>query len=132
MRVLVVDDEASLRQIMAKALERAGYQVETAENGRVALEMFRRHPADLVVTDLIMPEKEGIETIMELRLLNRSVRIIAISGGGRSTPETYLALAQNLGAATTLAKPFGIPELLAAVADVCGQAPASGSQPATA
>jgi len=114
-RILIIDDEAGCRQSLEKALKLAGYEVETAEHGRAALELYRRQPADLVLTDLVMPEKEGLETIAEIRALHPGQKIIAMSGGGRIGPETYLAIAEGLGAARTLSKPFSIRELLSSV-----------------
>lgn len=114
-RILLVDDEISFARPMQKILSNAGYAVETANDGLMALEMYRRQPADLVIMDLIMPEKEGLETIPELLQLNPGLKIIAMSGGGRLTPDSYLHMATCLGAAVTLAKPFGKDELLRAV-----------------
>ena len=113
--ILLVDDESEFRHMLERALVRAGYQVEAAENGEVALEVLRREPIDVVVTDLVMPEKEGLETITEMKALRADQRIIAMSGGGRLGPETYLEIARSLGAAYVLSKPFAVKELLAAL-----------------
>lgn len=114
-RILVVDDDDQFRRMVQRTLERAGYQVEPAANGREALQRFAASPADLVLTDLVMPEKEGLETIMELRRLWKTPRIIAMSGGGRCSPDEYLDAARVLGVAATLEKPFATRDLLAAV-----------------
>jgi len=105
-RILVVDDEDSLRLLLGRALQKAGYEVVTAANGAAALQEFRAQPADLVITDLVMPEKEGIETILELRQLQPALKIIAMSGGGYLEAQDYLQMAGKLGAMGTLTKPF--------------------------
>lgn len=115
MRVLVIDDEAALRATIRRMLESAGHLVVEAENGRVGLEAYRSQPADVVVTDIIMPQKEGIETIRDIRKLNGDVRIVAISGGGRNKNMDFLRIAGKLGATVTLAKPFRKEQLLACV-----------------
>ena len=89
-----------------------------AAGGAEALKLSCKGPFDLVITDLIMPEKEGLETIMALRRQSPTTKIIAMSGGGRNSGKDYLAIARLLGAQRTLAKPFSNAELLAAVADV--------------
>jgi CheY-like chemotaxis protein len=120
-RILVVEDDVPFREMLRKILERAGYEVQEAQNGHVALELYRQQPSDLIITDLVMPEKEGIETILEFRRLNSAVKIIAISGGGRMNPAVNLAMAQKLGANRTLAKPFAPQELLDAIAEVLAE-----------
>ena len=84
------------------------------------IELIRRNPADLVVTDMIMPEQEGIETIRELRQLNPQVKVVAMSGGGRIEPKTYLELAKRMGAAHTLTKPFSVQEVIDTVKRLVG------------
>ncbi len=117
-RILVIDDEPQLRAILKRFLEIEGYEVEVASDGKEGMRLFNRNPADLVITDLIMPEKEGIETIRELKASFPSVKIIAMSGGGRIGPETYLSLAKRLGAHKTLTKPFELKELGDAVREM--------------
>ena len=112
---LLVDDEQSLLDALSRTLERAGYRVETALNGRLAMELLSAQATDLVITDLIMPEKEGIDLIMFLKSRQPNLPIIAISGGGRNAPENYLSIAKALGAKDTLAKPFLNSELLKVV-----------------
>src|SRR5208283_2976492 len=97
-RILVVDDNAEVRRALSKTLLKAGYDVITAEDGAAAVRVYRGQSFDLVITDLIMPNQEGLETIMELRRLTPEVKIIAISGGGRLGPEDYLPIAQGIGA----------------------------------
>ena len=88
-----------------------GHEVLEAANGREGLGAFDLHQIDLVITDILMPEKEGIQTIMELRHDFPLVKIIAISGGGAVEPDTYLTMAQELGADSTLSKPFSLLDL---------------------
>lgn len=113
--ILVIDDEPSVLELARTILERAGYEVIAAPDGRVGMRLFRERPSDLVITDLIMPEKEGIEVIIELRRDFPDVKIVAISGGGIIDAENYLTLAKNLGAHCIIRKPFGMNEMLEAV-----------------
>jgi DNA-binding NtrC family response regulator len=117
-RLLLIDDDEAFRRILAETLERAGYEVLNAENGAVALKLFQAQPVDLVITDLIMPEKEGIETMLELHKLQPALKVIVMSGGGRVDASDYLPIARQLGAARTLAKPFRSQEILDAVAEL--------------
>jgi DNA-binding response OmpR family regulator len=114
-RILVIDDEAVIRDLLLKILEREGYETITATDGKDGIRIFRENPTDLIITDLIMPEKEGIETIMELRRDFKDVKVIAMSGGGKVDPETYLHIAKTIGAIGTIAKPFDLKELLKTV-----------------
>ena len=116
--ILVIDDEEEIRNILRQILEGQGYTVTEASNGREGLRRFSEKPADLVITDLLMPEKEGIETIIELRHTFPGVKIIAISGGGYVGPDKYLEMAKKLGAGKTFAKPFNISDLLKAVQEL--------------
>ncbi|MEW6347495.1 MAG: response regulator [Thermodesulfobacteriota bacterium] len=120
-RILVIEDETDIRGLYKRFLEQAGHEVMEAPDGEEGVRLYRKTAADLVITDIIMPEKEGIETIMELRKDFPEVKIIAISGGGKAMPSsTCLSLAKGLGATKTLAKPFKRQELLDAVAEVLG------------
>jgi CheY-like chemotaxis protein len=105
--VLVIDDETLVRATVARMVEREGHRVLQASNGVEGLNIYKRERVDLVVCDIIMPEKEGIETIGELRRKNPTLKIIAISGGGRTENVDFLGMAQRLGADYVLAKPFG-------------------------
>ena len=116
-RVLVIDDDEQLRALLYEILDRAGFEVVEASNGVEGIKLYRSQPTDLVITDLIMPEKEGVETIMELRRDFQNVRVVAISGGGRSGGRDYLPIAARLGAHRTVAKPFSRQEILDAVRD---------------
>lgn len=113
--ILIVDDDSSLRAVMRKILEKHGHQVREATDGALALDMVRQSRPDLLVTDLYMPEKEGIETIMEARATFPDLRILAVSGGGSMGPGAPLRDAEALGADASLAKPFSVDELADAV-----------------
>ena len=119
-RILLVDDEESMRLSLSAVLEQAGYNVAAAADGAAALKMYREQGTDLVIIDLFMPEKEGLETIREMRQMCPDQKLIAISGGGRLVDGDYLALARALGATKTLYKPFSAEEILRAVADLLG------------
>jgi CheY-like chemotaxis protein len=116
-RILVVDDDAGVRQVLRSMLVPAGYEVEVAVNGRQAIEKLNVARCDLVITDLVMPEQEGIETIKLLRRDFPEVKIIAISGafGG-----DYLRIAGFLGAHRTMAKPVRMETVLRVVAETLG------------
>lgn len=118
--VLVVDDEPSVLESLRKLLVAAGYEVRVAENGVVALNQFRTQQAGVVLLDLVMPEKEGLETLRELKKFNPPPKIIAMSGGGYANAESYLQMAGCLGADATLAKPFSKAELIAALERLSG------------
>ncbi|MBK8128254.1 MAG: response regulator [bacterium] len=119
-RILVIDDDPNVRQMLCSMLEREGFETETAVNGHQGMAQFRANPAQLVITDIIMPEQEGIETIRQLKTEFPDVPVIAMSGGGRIGPSDYLSMAKLLGAAYTLSKPFDRTQLLIAVRDVLG------------
>jgi DNA-binding response OmpR family regulator len=120
MRILVIDDDDQMRVLLRQVMEWAGYEVVEAEDGREGMQIQRSQPVDLVITDLIMPEQEGLETIGLLRKEFPQTRIIAISGGGRIGPEAYLPAAQELGADRAFCKPFDVRELAAAVKELLG------------
>jgi len=111
-KVLVIDDDQDFRKMLCARLIKAGYTVLEAENGLKGLQLYRDEPVGLVITDIIMPEKEGMETILELKRVNPKVRIVAISGGGRSTPEDYLNIAEYFGAVKSFMKPFDMNDFI--------------------
>lgn len=115
-RILLIDDDETVRYALKQVEERAGHQVEEASDGQVGVEKFEVHKPDLVITDIIMPNQEGIETIIKLRRLAPEVVIIAMSGGGRTGNRDFLTMAEKLGAAKVIAKPFRPKELVEAVA----------------
>ena len=118
MRILVIDDDQQIRILLRQVMEWAGYEVVEAEDGREGLLKLRKLGADLVITDLIMPEQEGLETITSMKKEYPALKIIAISGGGRIGPEAYLPAAQELGAERVFSKPFDIRELAEAVKEL--------------
>jgi CheY-like chemotaxis protein len=120
-RILIADDDESLRRLFVRVLTRAGYDVGEAVDGMDALEKCWLSPPDLLITDLIMPRKEGCETIALIRQRFPEVRIIAMSGGGRGSAVDYLKIAERFGAARVLAKPFSGTELVEAVVAVVGE-----------
>lgn len=117
-QILVIDDDAEIRKMLRIMLEREGYGVEDAYDGDVGVTIYRENPSDLVITDIVMPEKEGIETIRTLKRENPNVKIIAMSGGGRIMPDSYLKLAKSLGADKTFTKPIEKKKLLQAITDL--------------
>lgn len=117
-RILIVDDEVQIRMLLRQLLEKEGYEVDEAQNGLIALRKFKENPFDLVILDLIMPEKEGVETIIDLKKEFKDAKIIAISGGGRVGPENYLKSAERLGAMHTFTKPIENEELLKTVQEL--------------
>lgn len=114
-RILVVDDDADIRGVVRAMLESVGYRVEVAVNGQQAVSMLQSGGYDVVITDLVMPEKEGIATIKEIRQSYPHLKVIAMSGafGG-----DYLRIAEYLGAHATLAKPLKLEAVLNAIQSV--------------
>jgi len=119
-KILVFDDEPSILIMIKKMLEKEGHEVDLALNGREGMELFEKNKPDLVVTDIIMPEKEGLETILELRKKHPDLKIIAISGGGRIGPQGYLPSAKYLGADMVFQKPLVQKEFVQAVNSLLG------------
>ena len=116
--ILIIDDDDAFRTMLRRMLQKAGYQVIDAANGDEGLRMYKENPADLVITDIYMPEKEGVETIIELVREFSDPKIIAISGGGKTSDFRYLEYAKRMGAARALKKPFRMELLLQSVQDV--------------
>jgi DNA-binding response OmpR family regulator len=114
-RILLIDDDNPVRTMLRQTLVYFGHTVIEARNGKEGLDSFAVARPDLVITDIVMPEKEGLEVLMELRNKQPPVKIIAMSGGGRQSAMDYLRIAKHLGAAKTLAKPFSNEALLAAI-----------------
>lgn len=113
--ILVIDDDAAVRNVVKRVLESEGYTVQVGENGLQGLELLKKITPRLVITDLIMPGKEGVELIVEIRKSYDDLKIIAISGGGRIGNMDFLAVARRLGADDVLAKPFDPDDLVALV-----------------
>ena len=116
-RILVIDDDADVRRVIRRTLESDGHQVDEAADGKAGMKRFREQPADLVVTDLFMPEQEGLETIRELRRTYQDVKILVVTGSAPGGPLDFRAHATALGARAALSKPFTREELLGAVND---------------
>jgi CheY-like chemotaxis protein len=116
--ILVIDDDAAVLHSLAAILEDAGFRVHTASDGAKGLAVFHAVRPDVVLTDIIMPEKEGIAVTMEIRRECPDVKIIAMSGGGRMGKSDFLEIASKLGADLTLAKPFDGDQLLSALHEV--------------
>lgn len=113
--ILIVDDDEIIRTLLKELLVQEGHQVSEAADGNQALASQLQNSAELVILDILMPNKEGIETIIELRQAQPELKIIAISGGGRNRPNDYLIMAASFGAQRTLVKPFTKSELFTAV-----------------
>jgi CheY-like chemotaxis protein len=127
-RILLIDDEAPVLHTLQLLLEESGYAVTVARNGKDGVTAFRTLRPDLVLTDIIMPDQEGIETIMQIRRDCPDARIIAMSGGGRIGNSDFLAIASALGANATIAKPFDIDDLLILVQRTLAEPPAAETQ----
>lgn len=117
-RILVIDDNTLTRHMLRQALERAGYEVLEASNGKAGVQVQRSTPADMIITDILMPEQGGLETIRVLQRDSPGVKIIAISGGSQIGDYDSLAVAQSLGARQALQKPFTLQDMLHAVHEV--------------
>jgi len=116
--ILIVDDDEDLRPMLVSVLVDAGHEVRSAGDGGVALRLLKQAPADLVVTDLVMPEKEGLELIQEVRQLFPHLKVIAMSGGVWGPRHNFLPVASRLGADRVLAKPFSVHTFMDLVSEV--------------
>ncbi len=119
-QILVIDDEQQVRTLLKKIVEKQGYGVLLASDGKEGMDILKEHPVSLVITDIIMPEKEGLEIITEIKQQYNDIKIIAISGGSRIHPGTYLNAAEKLGADRTFEKPFEKETLLTAIKQLIG------------
>jgi DNA-binding response OmpR family regulator len=113
--ILIIDDEKSILGFLKEMLMREGFNVLTAIDGKEGLHLFNDNQVDLVITDLIMPDKDGFGTIIELKNISQDIKIIAMSGGGHAHPKYYLDITKSLGVQYTFQKPFKISALLEAV-----------------
>ncbi len=118
--ILVIDDEAQARRMLRVFLERLGHEVLDAEDGEAGLKSLRDNAVDLIITDIVMPNKEGLETITDIRRLKDDIKIIAISGGGRFGNTDYLEIAKRFGADYSFAKPLDLDVLEKAVEELLG------------
>jgi CheY-like chemotaxis protein len=114
-KVLVIDDDELVRMAVTRMLQKQGYEVLEAKNGVVGIEMFKSHQPDIILTDMLMPDKEGLETISEILQLRPNTKIIAMSGGGQSQNMSFLQLARKIGASRTISKPVKPDELFSAI-----------------
>lgn len=117
MKILVVDDDKRIREIFRMWLEREGFEVFEAENGMEGVRQQRLHSVDMLICDLIMPVQEGIETITQFRNEFPEIGIIAISGGGKIGPDSYLNVAEHLGAWRVFKKPIDMSQFIKAIYD---------------
>ncbi len=119
--ILIVDDEKALRQGLVFVLVRLGHTVREADDGQQALRLVAEQAPDLIITDLFMPEKDGIEVIREIRQMHPQLPLIAMSGGIQGDYDTFLRMAKRLGVSGTLSKPFSIQDFRATVEKVLGE-----------
>ncbi len=117
-RILVIEDNVAYNKMLKMILEEKGYEVSTAFNGNEGLSLFKENKFDLIVTDIYMPEKEGMETIKEIRSIDPNIKIIAMSGGGKYKEFIYLQFTKDLGADRIFKKPFDNRELLQAISEL--------------
>ena len=122
--ILIIDDDLLICQLLRRILEQLGHRVTDAQDGRKGLNAFQADPADLVITDLIMPGMEGIETIMEMKRRFPGTKIIAMSGGGVGSGSDYLQMARKFGALQIITKPFSVEMLTKLVTEVLAGSPA--------
>ena len=127
-RILVIDDEQLLRSTVVMILTRAGFTVEEASDGQAGIAMFHKNPPDIVLTDIFMPNRDGIEIITELKHSSPQTKIIAMTGGGHLRMMEIASAAQVLGADHVLNKPFDSESLLAAINVVLGSLPLPKNQ----
>ena len=118
-RILVIDDDLHIRTLVGKFLTLDGHEVDLAENGEVGMKLAALHPYDLVITDIVMPEKDGLEVVMELKRLSPLVRIIVMTGGGATfSIQELLNMTKMMKADRGLSKPLDFIKLLAVVREV--------------
>lgn len=123
--ILLIDDSDPLRELMAAALERDGHKVLQAADGKVGIELLRAHRIDLLITDIVMPNQDGLVTLQLARKLQPDLKVIVISGDSPRFAALYLDIANKFGATKTLRKPFSLPEFSAAVHEFCPKDPPS-------
>ncbi len=116
--ILVVDDDQQFRNFMVDLLSDYDFDVSTADNGVVGLDKLFVNQPDLLITDIVMPEKEGVELILTTKKLNASLPIVAVSGGNMGNADSYLKMAKKLGADAVLAKPFSHTEIVDVINDL--------------
>ena len=117
-RILIIDDDPVTQEVICETLEPEGFELMRASNGIEGLKLHEENPADLVITDLVMPEMEGLETIQQLKTISPELKIIAISGGGTIVKSKYLHIADKVGANLSFSKPLELPKLKKGVKDL--------------
>lgn len=131
-RILIIDDNPDVLKALHKLISTEGHHVEDAPDSSTGIRLHHEQPFNLIVTDIVMPDKEGISTIIELRHEYPNLKIIAMSGGGEFEPYGYLDIAKRVGADRTIAKPFSAREMMEVVNDVLfGNRPESGNREET-
>ena len=118
MKVLVVDDDQLILNLLVVALGDAGFEVMTAMDGQEAQDIFRQTSPEIVITDIVMPEIDGIELLIKLQKINPGIKIIAMSGGNSGYAESYLSIADKLGATAVINKPFDVNQLVKTVKEL--------------
>ena len=116
--ILIIEDDKEVREMLKAVLIKKDFNVIEAENGKEALIHFKPGVTDLVITDLLMPEEDGIKVIMKIREMKPGIKVIAISGGGKAGPGSYLTMAKALGADAIYSKPFSINEIVIKIEDL--------------
>lgn len=127
-QVLIIDDDRGIRQLLRRIIEGRGHVVVEADSGRTGVDAFQQQPFDLVLTDIVMPDMDGNQTIVHLRKLNAGIKIVAVSGGGRARNLTPLQLAKQFGADRIIEKPFRRDDVLRTLDEML----AGGSAPSAA
>jgi DNA-binding NtrC family response regulator len=121
-RILIIDDEQIVLEVLCKILQLEGYEVVTAASGDEGIELFGQKPFDLVITDMVMPGKDGLQTILALRQEDPDLAVVAMSGGGTISKERYLAVAGYLDGIVTITKPFSLESITKTVAELLSEA----------
>jgi len=119
--ILVIDDENLIRSLFRQFLETSGYSVALASDGREGLQMMKQQKPDLIITDIMMPEMDGLELLMHIKKQNLDIPVIAISGGMKTQPANFLPQAKKLGAHRVFIKPIKLAELFDAVNELLGK-----------
>ena len=122
-RILIIDDNEEIRRLLRRVLESAQYEILEAGDGDEGLKRVEEEPVDLVITDIFMPEKDGLEMLREMRKTHPGMRVIAMSGGGQLGNMDILRMARSFGAFRVMAKPFNFREMLQAVSEALAAPP---------
>lgn len=120
-RILIIEDDSAIRKSLRVLLEASGHEVLEAAEGVRGMRLFLEEPTEMVITDILMPNREGLQVIIDVKKDYPQVKILAISGGGTIGPEKFLDMARDFGADGTLAKPFTLAEMSMAVKELLGE-----------